>query len=170
MYKVLYVAFAAITLDGRLARNSRDASDWTSPEDKQFFRGKVKEFNPDAVIVGRVTYDLSIEALAKYNCLVLTRSIRLPHHRAYYFDPEQSSLGKHVEQCGYQRIAVFGGTQTYSFCLTNNYLDELYLTLEPVVFGEGPALFEGQTHSRFTLLDHGQLNGTIFLHYTRGKQ
>jgi dihydrofolate reductase len=184
MPKPVFIAFAAMTLDARIARSSDESSDWTSAEDKEFFRSKVKEFDPEAVIVGRVTYEVSREALAKYNCIVLTRSMPLvpvpamydnpfgSPRRVFFVNPQQVDLRGHLNDSGYQRVAVFGGAQVYSFCLAQNFLDELYLTVEPVVFGEGPVLFGFSASGEFALKSIKPLNelGTTLLHYERRRK
>src|SRR3989344_5586514 len=52
----------------------------------------------------------------------------------------------------------------------DNLLDELYLTIEPIVFGHGVSLFDHSQHvpACFSLLSMQKLNanGTVLLHYS----
>ncbi|MDO8575841.1 MAG: dihydrofolate reductase family protein [bacterium] len=68
-------------------------------------------------------------------------------------------------------MAVLGGTQTYTYFLENDLLDEIYLTIEPVVFGRGLNLFESSKgiNASFHLESTKQLNdnGSLLLHYAK---
>jgi dihydrofolate reductase len=71
----------------------------------------------------------------------------------------------------YRFVAVLGGTHIYSYFLERDLIDDLYLTVEPIVFGSGLGLFnhESTTAKRFRLVTVRQMNeqGTILLHYQR---
>ena len=74
-------------------------------------------------------------------------------------------LKKHL----WTRIAVVGGTAIYDWFLKRGLVDELCLTLEPVVFGAGKLLTDAplRTFRRFSLKSVKHLNkrGTLLLHY-----
>ena len=71
----------------------------------------------------------------------------------------------------YETVAVLGGTKTYTWFLENDLLDELYITIEPIVFGRGLPLFESSEdiNVQLKLESTKQLNekGTLLLHYVR---
>ena len=69
---IKYIAIAAVTLDGKIAKNKDHVSDWTSPEDKVFMRALLDK--SDVIIVGNNTYKTAIAPLSKRNCIVLSRS------------------------------------------------------------------------------------------------
>lgn len=162
------IAIAATTLDGKIALNAGHLSDWTSPEDKAFMRGLLDE--ADAVIVGNNTYKTATGPLSKRNCIVLTASVggtERKGEKLLYVNPKGADLRDIL--VAYEMVAILGGAKTYSYFLQNNLLDELYLTIEPIVFGRGISLFEHQTGlpARFSLVSMKQLNphGTVLLHY-----
>ncbi len=168
--KPKYIALAAITLDGKIARNSRGGSDWTSPEDKVFMRHMLD--HSDAIIVGHTTYKIAAKPLAKRNCIVLTRHVvgfEQKSPRLAFCNPAKTNLKKIIAEQGYRRIAVLGGSQIYSYCLDSGMLDELFLTVEPVAFGKGIGLFSElkiKKTPRFKLVSSKKLNqGAILLHY-----
>lgn len=173
MNKPNYIAIAAITLDGKIARDKNHLStDWTSPEDKTFFRSMLKQC--DVVLIGNNTYQTAKEPLSKRNCIVLTSKVTEPkqeNERLVFINTEHANLGEYVAGKNYQTVAILGGAQTYAYCLENNLLDELYLTIEPVVFGAGINLFEGKKtlDKNFQLISVEKLNqaGTILLHYKK---
>src|SRR3990167_1887408 len=164
------IAIAAVTIDGKIAIHSGHLSDWTSPEDKDFLHEMLDK--SDVVIVGNNTYKTAIEPLSKRNCIVFTASVRTSEHKSdmlTYCNPASSDciplMGK------YEEVAVLGGTQTYTFFLENDLLDELYLTIEPIIFGRGLNLFESTKDvlANFRLESTKKLNekGTLLLHYVR---
>ena len=69
---------------------------------------------------------------------------------------------------GYKSVAVLGGGAVYQFMLENRLLDEIFVTIEPLIFGRGKEMFVGGTKTtRVSLLSVKRLNrtGTLLLHY-----
>lgn len=170
--KTTYTAVAAITVDGKIARDLAHMSDWTSKEDKEILRAAIAE--SDAVLVGNNTYKTAIAPLSKRNCVVITRSVSEPKRAnplCVYINPEKNDLRNFLEaECGYQSVCILGGAATYNYCLAHDMLDFLYLTIEPVVFGAGIDLFTDLPREvKFQLVDFRKLNpgGTIFLKYRK---
>lgn len=164
------VAIAAVTIDGKIALHSGHLSDWTSPEDKDFLHEMLDK--SDVVVVGNNTYKTAIGPLSKRNCIVFTASVRTSEHKSdmlTYCNPASSDCIPLMEK--YETVAVLGGTQTYTYFLENDLLDELYLTIEPIVFGHGLNLFEGtkDLFAKFRLESTKPLNekGSLLLHYVR---
>jgi len=172
--KPKYIAIAAVTLDGKIAKSKNHMSDWTSKEDKDFLHKMLDKC--DVVLVGNNTYKTAVEPLSKRNCIVLTGKIKKPLQKSknlLYINPKATNLGRLIAKKKYRRVAILGGTQTYSYCLENNLLDEIYLTIEPLVFGKGINLFESQKfiEYKFKLASIKKLNsnGTLLLHYKKFK-
>ncbi len=162
------IAIAATTLDGKIALDAGHFSDWTSAEDKVFMRSLLDE--ADVVVVGNNTYQTAKEPLSKRNCIVLTGSVATTEQKdekLLQVNPEGTDIRAVLES--YATIAVLGGAKTYSYFLQHGLLDELYLTIEPLVFGRGISLFEHAdgAPAHFTLHSTKQLNetGTMLLHY-----
>lgn len=166
--KPRYIGIAAITLDGKIGRNEKHFSDWTSKEDKKFMRALLDTC--DAIIVGNSTYKTAIKPLSKRNCIVLTRTVKSilkKRDNLVYVNPKGINLKKYIADSGHKSIAVLGGAQTYSYCLKNRMLDELYLTIEPVVFGPGIPLFAEKIGSKkVTVVSVKKLNrtGTVLIY------
>jgi dihydrofolate reductase len=142
MPKPKFIAIAAITLDGKIAKGPNHMSDWTSKEDKRFMRCLLDKC--DVIIVGNNTYKTAISPLSKRNCIVLSRSAdKLISKSASltYCKPNKTAIKKLLKTKNYKLITILGGAQTYTYCLQNNMLNELYLTIEPIVFGQGINLF-----------------------------
>lgn len=167
-----YIAIAAVTLDGKIAKGPNHNSSWTSKEDKLFMRGLLDKC--DVVIVGNNTYKTAIKPLSKRNCIVISRSVHQSVSksvRLQYCKPNKTELVRLLKVKGYKLIAILGGAQTYSFCLKNNLFDELYLTIEPLSFGKGISLFANETNleQTFKLVSIKKLNpkGSVLLKYAR---
>ena len=163
-----YTLIAAMSVDGKIARTKNSGTRWTSPEDKQFLRIKLDRC--DVVIVGRRTYEIAQKPLAKRNCIVFTRSVEQAvkkNKRCVYFNPQKGDLEAFLKEHGYKNVCVLGGAQTYSWFLKRGLTDDLYLTIEPVVFGKGVSLFTAPSCSPFTLASVKRLNqkGSLLLHY-----
>lgn len=168
-----FIAVAAMTLDGKIAKSKDHLStDWTSEEDKIFFRKFLAEC--DAVLVGKNTYETAKGPLSKRNCIVLSRTadqLARESERLIFINTDKTDLKKYIASRGYQKIAILGGSQVYTYCLENGLMDELYLTVEPVVFGTGIDLFASQKSldKTFQLVSMEKLNeqGTLLLHYIK---
>lgn len=172
MNKAKFIAIAAITLDGKIAKDPKHFSNWTSKEDKLFMRALLAKC--DVVIVGNNTYKTAVKPLSKRNCIVFSRSAgKLVSKSAnlLYVDPVKINFKNLITKLGYKRIALLGGAQTYSYFLENNLIDGLYLTLEPLAFGGGINLFSNKKIGdfKFKLISVKKLNqkGSILLHYKK---
>lgn len=167
-----YIAIAATTIDGKIAKGPDHMSDWTSKEDKVFMRALLAKC--DVVIIGNNTYKTAIKPLSKRNCIVFSGSVNQPARKSanlLYVNPAKVNFKKLITKSGYKKIALLGGAQTYSWFLENNLLDELYLTIEPLAFGGGVSLFANKKLGdfKFRLFEIKQLNkkGSVLIHYKK---
>jgi dihydrofolate reductase len=163
-------AFAAITLDGKIARHANHFSDWTSAEDKVVFRDHMN--SSDVVVAGNNTYRTAEIFLSKRNCIVFTRSVPTLERRRYnllMLNPEGVSIEEFLSS--YQTVALIGGREVYTYFLERGLIDNLYLTIEPLAFGNGLDLFRWESDKtvRFQLESSRQLNaaGSLLLHYSK---
>ncbi len=173
--KPVYIAIAAMTVDGKIATRSGEFTGWTSKEDKDVLHRILDD--ADAVIAGRTTYESAKKPLSKRNCIVFTHSagnaagLRNVSEKCLFCDPQKADIKRIIQEAGYKKIVVLGGTQTYTYCLRNNMLDEIYLTIEPIVFGKGLSLFEDKAADirKLTFISLKKLNknASILLHYVR---
>lgn len=164
------IAVAATTIDGKIALDAGHFSDWTSAEDKDFLHEMLDK--SDVVVVGNNTYKTAIEPLSKRNCLVFTTSVATSERKSdnlIYCNPASSECLALMQK--YETVAILGGTQTYTYFLENDLLDELYLTIEPIAFGRGLNLFESSknmnAHFKLESTKHLNEKGTVLLHYTK---
>lgn len=171
---------AVSSLDNIIARQSDDIIDWSSPEDKAF----LKEFldQCDLCIMGRKSYEISEAFMEKRNCVVFTRN--LPPIKdsevseqtspiLSYVNPEfvelDSWLAKNFS-FPKKTVAILGGPDIYRYFISRGWVDDIYLTIEPLIFGKGLSwISSGDKHldTELRLISANQLNskGTILLHY-----
>src|SRR3989338_4205103 len=164
------IAIAAVSLDGKIALDSGHLSDWTSKEDKDFLHEMLDK--ADVIVVGNNTYKTAIEPLSKRNCIVFTASVaelERKSEKLLYANPATANIPALLEH--YKTVAILGGMKTYSYFLRHNLLDELSLTIEPIVFGRGLNLFDMATNmnAQFKLESTKKLNekGSLLLHYAK---
>lgn len=161
-----YVAFVAASVDGRISLSSKTLPDWTSKEDWRFFQKSLSRV--DAVVVGRNTYESAVDRLRKRNTFVLSSRPKTTKRRGTvtFVNPKSVNLAKLFQE--YKSVAVLGGGAVYRFMLEKGLLDEIFVTIEPLIFGRGKEMFVGGTRTtRVSLLSVRRLNrtGTLLLHY-----
>lgn len=164
--KPRYIAFAAASLDGRISLTNKTIPRWTSKEDWQFFQKSLARV--DAVVVGRNTYQAAKERLRRRNTFVLSNRPKTLARRGTvsFVNPANVNLAKLLKK--YKSVAMLGGAAVFSFMLKAKLLDEIFVTVEPLIFGRGKEMFRmARGITRVSLLSVKRLNraGTILLHY-----
>ena len=164
-----------MTVDGKITNGKDpDVYDWTSPEDQKLFFSLIKKNN--LIVMGRKTFEASrpVIRLEKGKLRIV-----LTHHPKKYskesvtgqleFSNENpEKLIKRMEGLGYKKILLVGGATINGLFLKENLVDELYLTIEPKIFGSGKNIIEGQLLDKFLqLINVKKLNkkGTLLLRY-----
>lgn len=166
--KTRYIGYVATSIDGKIARSSKSGIDWTSKEDSDFYQNSIKGM--DLLVVGHNTYKLAGRRNWK-RAVVLTSKANLQkaNDQITFLNPNKSDLKKYIESKNYKKIAIIGGGEVYDFCLKNQMLDELYVTIEPLVFTSGVTMFSGKIFNKhqFRLKSIKKLNrrGSLLLKY-----
>ncbi|MHA1539721.1 MAG: dihydrofolate reductase family protein [Alphaproteobacteria bacterium] len=163
---------AVTSLDGYLAKDTDDLIKWSSAEDKAQLYDFVAQ-QSDVFIVGRKTYEIIGEKgeFKGHPALVLTRSVdgvQKSAENKWLINPAVVSIADFLEENGFRKPVVLGGASVYTYCLESGLIDEIRLTVEPIVFGKGIALFTPLTKDqKLLLIEKKQLNaaGTILLRY-----
>ena len=160
----------AQTLDGKIGRNSGHIANWTSTEDKKAFASKTKELGVS--IMGSATFDTIGRALPGRLNLILTSRPQAYQDKVQpgvleFFQGTPEQTVTMLEQRGYQTAALGGGAKTNAAFLKAGLVDEIFLTIEPLIFGSGISIAEGiELDLKLQLLDSTMLNDTaIQLHY-----
>lgn len=136
------IMIMAQTVDGKIAKHSEHVTmDWTSAEDKKFFRTETKKHA--ALIVGKKTFDTFPGPLPNRLNVVLTRTPDTSLNQTgvlEYTNLEPMTLLAHLATQGIESVVIAGGAVTNKLFLEAGCVDELYLTIEPIIFGHGMCL------------------------------
>lgn len=158
---------AALTADGFIGRDeSHHSIDWTSPEDSKLYRQMTKEAG--VMVMGSRTFSTINRGLPGRKTIVYTSH---PENIANIEGVEATSeapaeLLMRLEKEGFSQVAICGGSTIYHQFMQTGVVDELYLTIEPVLFGKGIPLFSGQLNVKLQLKDVKHLNeNTLQLRY-----
>lgn len=162
------VLAAAVTADGFIGKNSDDLSiKWTSKEDTKYFLKLSREFKN--VVLGSKTFQLFRGKLTQRKFFVYSRSnsVENPHEidmEVVNEDPKE--LVQRLESSGVESLMIAGGSSIYTQFLKAGVIDELYLTVEPIIFGSGVKLFNEEIETELDLLETINLSDqTKVLHY-----
>ncbi len=167
----------ALSADGFIAQARDQAStDWTSSEDKKHFMARTKETG--VVVMGLTTFATVGQPLpgrknwiyASQSKPELVQKFDLSLKQADLIEvttDEPAVLIQKAAAAGYQELAVCGGCSIYTQFMQAGVVDKLFLTIEPVVFGDGIRLFNQAFEQKLVLLNQEQLNqkGTLLLEY-----
>jgi len=164
------ILLAVVTLDGKIARNEHHYSNWSSKEDKRIFVATTKQAR--VMILGNNTFRTLPSLLPGRLHVVLTINpegkANIPGQREYTNQSPQEIVAD-LEARGYEQAVVVGGGQINALFLKAGLIDEIWLTVEPMIFGSGVDLFRGfEFDLRARLLSVEKLNeaGTIHLRYS----
>lgn len=159
---------AAISTDGFIAQNPDQVSTaWTSKEDKQFFSQKTKEIG--VVIMGSSTFQTIGRPLPDRLNIIYSKTKKKSLDKNLRFtNLEPQQLLTQLEKEGYKQVAICGGTSIYTLFAKANLINEMHLTVEPVIFGQGVKLFKEDLNMKLKLKQIKKLNknGTLLLKYS----
>nr|AIA13128.1 RibD C-terminal domain protein [uncultured bacterium] len=159
---------AATTADGKIGLAKDHHADWTSKEDKQLFVKLTKESG--VMIMGMNTFKTIGRGLPGRKTIVYSydsKVIEGVEGDVEVTSDEPEKLLQELSDQGHKSVAICGGAQIYSLFLSKGLVDELYLTVEPVLFGDGISLAEGVSLTNLQLIETRQLNeNTVLLHYS----
>jgi dihydrofolate reductase len=130
------------TLDGKVTRwGDPFVRRWSSKEDQDYFKKTWNEFR--AIIVGSATWDAEPIATSPGRLLVIMtrnperyRGQEIPG-QLEFSDAPPARLHERFRKEGVEQLLVAGGPHIAASFLKEYLIDELWLTLEPRIFGSG---------------------------------
>lgn len=170
----MLILIAAQSLDGFIARSNQAGTDFCSDADASFLRKALKDF--DSLIMGRKTYDTLRTRILKADTRRYLRKIvtRTPVDYSHDSRPESVEFTnsppietlKELNKRGRKKTALLGGGEIYSAYLSSGLVDEIWITIEPLLFGAGTPLFSNQKELKLELISSSQLSSsTVLLKY-----
>ncbi len=156
----------AMTLDGKIGKSADHFPDWTGPADKRLFVDISKRAG--VVIMGAKTFDTLKKPLPGRKIVVMTRKRdRLSEDPAVVFSNQPpAALLETLRQEGYREVVLAGGATVNTLFARANRIDEMVVTVSPLVFGEGLSLFAGEVDLAADLIEHRLIDdGLLCLRY-----
>ena len=159
---------AALSADGYIAKDaSAPSTAWTSAEDKKRFVELTTRAG--VVVMGQNTWKTLGGRALKRRLNVIYSLERLPD-----MPPDVEIASKTPAELlaelavrGFKEVAICGGSQIYTMFMKSGLVNKLYLTIEPVIFGDGVRLFKEAMDLRLKLADSTSTeSGTLFLEYS----
>lgn len=159
---------AAVSANGMIGQSVKQSSlTWTSKEDLKFFIEKTKEAG--VMIMGHSTFKTIGKPLPGRLMIVMTRTPEkfenIDGELIYTSDSPQQILAELKVQ-GFNNVAIAGGSQVYSLFLESGLVTDLYLTVEPVIFGDGIPLIGEMDRVDLELIETKQMGEhATMMHY-----
>lgn len=164
------ILYMGISVNGYIARKNGD-SQWTSDEDLKGFYNYSKEAGN--CVMGKNTY---IEVV-KYGYFPFPDALNVvvSHQpienkwgdKVVITDKSPREIIKMLEEKDFNSLFLIGGGQLNSSFAKEGLIDEIYVDVEPLVFGQGIQIFaESDFEFELQLLEVNKLNtNTVQLHY-----
>ncbi|MBL7805803.1 MAG: dihydrofolate reductase [Saprospiraceae bacterium] len=170
--------FIACSIDGYIARPDGDIS-WLSRveapgEDYGYARFMDQV---DTVVLGRKTYDKVLEMGVEMpytgkSVYVLTRQHRVPEGNVRFVNQPVDRLLDDIRSQPGKHIYCDGGAELVRQFLAFGLVDEMIISIIPVLLGDGIRLFQtGTMESGWELLDTKSFaSGLVQLHYRQARK
>jgi dihydrofolate reductase len=165
------ILLAVATIDGKIARHPLHAVDRNSSEDKVHFIETIKRVG--VVIEWANTFkSIDQKVIPKRRTIVMTHDPKQFTSQPWveFFSWSAKDLIWQLHDQWEQEVIIAGGAQINYQFLQADLIDEIRLTIEPLIFGRGVGLVEGDTdlYNRFHLLSIDILNqDTLIVKYKR---
>ena len=143
----------AITLDGRTGKDKMHFVDWTEKEDKKIFVEITKRAG--VIVMGSTTFDTLGRPLPNRKNVVMTRN---PERKSQwdnleYTDKSPVEILKGLEEQRFSEVVLAGGPTINSLFAREKLIDEVIVTVSPLVFGFGTSLFTEEISMELRLKD-----------------
>ncbi|RAM65665.1 dihydrofolate reductase, partial [Mesotoga sp. SC_3PWM13N19] len=127
------IAVFASTVNGKITLSHDDRSEWTSSEDKKYFKSLTSRIG--VVIMGRKTHEAIGRPLSGRLNVVLTRHPeRYRNSRELLFTSTTLlELLEELEKRGFKEVCLIGGAETFDQFANQGLINELHITFEPIL-------------------------------------
>ena len=162
------------SLDGKITKwGQPDVKAWSSQSDKDYFKNLWRK--SPVIVMGSNTYEAEpVKPTA--NRLVIVMTHQLPKYkrleipgRLEFTDEYPENILVRLENSGYNFILIVGGAKVATSFLKKQLIDELWLTIEPKIFGSGGNfVIEEKLEINLNLLTTERVNdqGTLINKYS----
>lgn len=161
------------TVDGKVTKwGNPHVREWSSRNDQEYFTRIWNE--APVVIMGSNTYNAEpIKPSSKHHLVVMTKHPQLYKdekviNQLEFTDETPSQMVHRFEKEGHQPLLVVGGPHIATSFLKEELIDELWLTIEPLIFGMGGSfVIEDKLDIKLQLKSLEKINeqGTLIVKY-----
>lgn len=156
------ILYNAMSIDGKIAK-ADNSTPW-SKEEWNEFHITVRRFGN--IVIGRRTFDIMKGTKTFQRCggpmvVVLSRSKRSQSKNIFFTRSPNDAISLLYEQ-GFARILLGGGSILNRSFLNANLVDEIWLDIEPLFFGEGVPICRSLVSDKeFTLIGIKKLSKNL---------
>jgi len=160
------ILLMAMTLDGKIAKDSLQLVDWTGKADKQYFVQVTREAG--VVIMGSKTFDTIGKPLPGRKNIVLTRNPdrKSQEENLIFTDQSPGQIIKGLKEEGFERVTLIGGAIINSLFAKDGLITQIHVTIVPALFGRGLSLFRDPLDLALELVENREIEkGHLLLVY-----
>jgi dihydrofolate reductase len=173
--KIKVILAIVASLDGKTTKGDIiNQYKWASKEDQEHFFSLISSNN--LIVMGRKTYEASkpvIKLEKGKQRIVLTKNPEKfkkdeVEGQLQFSGESVQALIKRSEKQGYRKMLLVGGSGVNTLFFKNKLIDEIWITVEPKVFGTGNGLVDQiKMDVQLSLISIKRLNknGTLLIKY-----
>lgn len=161
------------TLDGKITKWGNPlVRKWSSKEDQEYFHMVWKDSR--LIVMGSSTFnEHRIKPSVNHHFIVMTsepakyKELEVPG-QLEFSDKSPAQLSARLDEQGYKNMLLIGGPHVATSFLKEQLVDEVWLTIEPLIFGTGGNfVIEEDLDVKLTLLSCEKVNeqGTLITRY-----
>jgi dihydrofolate reductase len=167
------ILYIAMSLDGFIAGPDDDLSFLSAVEQEGEDYGYARFCETvDTIIIGRKSYEKVITMCGQYphsdkQVYVITRTPQPSENNIHFFSGDLKELVQQLKATGTKNIYCDGGGEIARLLLHQGLIDEMILSIIPVILTAGTALFAGlSSKNPLTLIGAESFkSGLVQLHY-----
>lgn len=168
------ILFIAMSLDGFIARPDDDL-EWLNcvAKDGEDYGYSAFTQTVDTILIGRRTYEKILTLVEKYPhhdkiTYVITQTEQQSQENIIFYTENINDLIHELKQKEGQNIYCDGGAMLVQNLIRENLIDEMIISIIPILLGEGIRLFENiiaTNHLKLIATKHFD-TGLVQVHYT----
>ncbi len=172
------ILYIASSLDSYIAKPNDDLS-FLSIVEKEGEDYGYDQFiqSVDTVIIGRKTYDWVMKHVPEFvhkdkDSFVITRTTKPSEGKIQFYTGDLKELVIRLKQKEGKNIFVDGGAEIVNELMKHHLIDEIILSIIPVILGEGIKLFKDGIPEEKLILESSKSfdTGLVQLHYRIKKE
>lgn len=172
------ILYIASSLDSYIAKPNDDLS-FLSIVEKEGEDYGYDQFiqSVDTVIIGRKTYDWVMKYVPEFvhkdkDSFVITRTTKPSEGKIQFYTGDLKELVIRLKQKEGKNIFVDGGAEIVNELMKHHLIDEIILSIIPVILGEGIKLFKDGIPEEKLILESSKSfdTGLVQLHYRIKKE